>query len=470
MKIIDKVKQLISQREMIFSFEFFPPKTEGGTENLYVRINRMSALEPTWIDVTWGAGGQTSERTLEIASNTQKYCGVDVMMHLTCTNLTQAEIRTVLVRAKEAGLQNILALRGDPVRGTTWKPCKDGFTGACELVKFIREEFGDYFCIGVGGYPEGWKGESTYDNDLINLKNKINAGADMVLTQLFYDAPAYGKFLKDCRTMGIEVPIVPGIMPIQSFKAFKSMTEYCQCTVPKAIMDRLKPIKDDDAAVREVGIEIMIDFCRECLDFGAPGLHFYTLNLERSVRQIISGLSELTVLDPGKMSRDPSCNNLQDLLIKTVLVNNAATTTAKSVVVEVTSESDDTNDTNGTIDTNDTNDTDTNAGATSASASASASTASTAQLTTLVAPSTAPISITSSSPPKDNLSDGGVSSSGSPSIAPILRLDSRNSQRRRLPWRPSTMANREKEDVRPIFWANRPKSYVQRTEGCTLHR
>ena len=278
MKIIDKVKQLLSRREMIFSFEFFPPKTVGGTENLYVRINRMSALEPTWIDVTWGAGGQTSERTLEIASNTQKYCGVDVMMHLTCTNLTRDEIRQVLVRAKEAGLQNILALRGDPVRGTTWKPCKNGFTGACELVKFIREEFGDYFCIGVGGYPEGWKGESTYENDLINLKNKIDAGADMVLTQLFYDAPAYGNFLKDCHEMGIEVPIVPGIMPIQSFKAFKSMTEYCKCTVPKAILDRLKPVKDDDAAVREVGIEIMINFCRECLNYGAPGLHFYTLN------------------------------------------------------------------------------------------------------------------------------------------------------------------------------------------------
>ena len=129
MKIIDKVLSLIERREMIFSFEYFPPKTHGGTENLYVRINRMSALEPTWIDVTWGAGGQTSEKTLEIASNTQKYCGVDVMMHLTCTNLTRSKIRTILARAKEAGIQNILALRGDPVRGKTWKPCKDGFPG-----------------------------------------------------------------------------------------------------------------------------------------------------------------------------------------------------------------------------------------------------------------------------------------------------------------------------------------------------
>ena len=382
----------------------------------------MAALEPTWMDVTWGAGGSTCERTLEIAANTQKYCGVDVMMHLTCTNLTRSKIRETLQRAKEKGIQNILALRGDPVRGTTWTKCEDGFEHAVDLVRFIRKEFGDYFCIGVGGYPEGWSGKDNYEQDIIHLKEKVDAGADIVLTQIFYDAAAYGKFLADCKIVGIECPIVPGIMPILSFKAFKSMTKYCKCTVPDRMMNKLRPLKDDDAAVREVGIDIMIEFCRECLKSGAPGLHFYTLNLERSVRQIISGLDSVSVLDPGKMSRDPSMNNLQDLVNA-----NAVGPKAPSSKTDLLARD---------------------------APSPRASTENIAK--------TEPVISSSDSPPKLATSQ---ESKSSPALAPELRVDARNSTRRRLPWRPSTMAHREKEDVRPIFWANRPKSYVDRTEA-----
>ncbi len=403
----------------------------------------MASLEPTWIDVTWGAGGSTSARTLEIASNTQKYCGVDVMMHLTCTNLSRSKLREILVDAKEAGIQNILALRGDPVRGTTWTKHPDGFEHAVELVRFIREEFGDYFCIGVGGYPEGWSGKDGYEQDLAHLKAKVDAGADIVLTQLFYDASAYGKFLTNCKRVGINCPVVPGIMPIQSFKAFKSMTKYCKCTVPERMMNKLRPLKDDDAAVREVGIDIMIDFCRECLQSGAPGLHFYTLNLERSVRQIISGLDSVSVLDPGKMSRDPSMNNLQDLVdasadaTKPALMARGASNQSLPTQPSVSATVD--------IQTKSTED-----GSSRKFTSVESNSATFNRKESL----TRSPELAASQSPKSSLS-----------LAPELRVDARNSSRRRLPWRPSTMAKREKEDVRPIFWANRPKSYVERTEA-----
>lgn len=188
-KIIDKLRsgQVV---EPYFSFEFFPPKTEAGVENLYQRMDRMTSLQPLFIDVTWGAGGCTKELTMAICEYSQTYFGVETLMHLTCTNLTVEEIKQILNKAKELGIQNILALRGDPAKGSfTWEPYSGGCTNAIDLVKLIRKEHGDYFCIGVGGFPEGHPytvGDTS--KDIMYLKEKVDCGADFILTQFFYDA------------------------------------------------------------------------------------------------------------------------------------------------------------------------------------------------------------------------------------------------------------------------------------------
>jgi len=264
-------------------------------ENLFERLDRMSELKPTWIDVTWGAGGSTSKLTHEICENAQKLLGFETMMHMTCTNMPREELKAALIKAKEAGIQNILALRGDPPVGQSWQQVEGGFGHAIDLVKFIRAEHGDYFGICVAGYPEGHTECTNYEEDLKHLKAKIDAGADFIITQLFYDTTAFFKFVKDCRAIGIKCPIVPGIMPIHGYAGFIRMTSTCKTFVPKAIFDELEPIKNDDEAVKNFGVKLGIQMCKELMQGGIKHLHFYTLNLEKSVVQILEGLS---IIDP----------------------------------------------------------------------------------------------------------------------------------------------------------------------------
>lgn len=296
MKIIDILnKRRQEKKGPIFSFEYFPPKTEKGVEALYERFDRMSLLGPAWIDVTWGAGGSTSDLTLEICSIAQNNVGLETMMHLTCTNLPKEQIKEALQKAKDAGIQNILALRGDPPRGEEWKKIDGGFGYAVDLVKFIRQEFGDYFGICVAGYPEKHIESKSYEEDLRLLKEKVDAGADLIITQLFYDVKLFLKFVKDCRELGIKCPIVPGMMPIHGYAGFERMTTLCKTFVPEAIQKALEPIKADDEAVKAFGVKLCIEMCKELLDNGIDTLHFYTLNLEKSVTAILEGLG---VLDP----------------------------------------------------------------------------------------------------------------------------------------------------------------------------
>jgi methylenetetrahydrofolate reductase (NADPH) len=289
-KIIDIINQNISDNKTFFSFEYFPPKTEKGVENLYERLERMSLYKPAWIDVTWGAGGSTSDLTLEICTNAQKYIGLETMMHLTCTNMQKEKIDSALKQAKEAGIRNILALRGDPPRGEEWKKIEGGFGYAADLVRYIRQEYGNYFGICVAGYPEGHVDAQSYEEDLKNLKEKMDAGADCIITQLFYDTDLFLKYVDDCRKLGIKAPIVPGIMPIHTYAGFDRMTTLCKTHVPQKIKDALEPIKNDDEAVKNYGIQLCIEMCRTLLKAGTPCLHFYTLNLEKSVLGILQGL------------------------------------------------------------------------------------------------------------------------------------------------------------------------------------
>eukprot|EP00624_Nannochloropsis_granulata_P001152 evm.model.NODE_1531_length_19035_cov_17.377516.4 len=304
MKIIDKIKEPVPT---YCSFEFFPPKTAAGVENLYMRIDRLASLEPLFVDVTWGAGGSTADLTLQIAANAQRYLGQEVLMHLTCTNLHVDKIKAALKEARQAGIQNVLALRGDPPKGATaWECCEGGLAYAIDLVRLIKEEHGDYFCIAVAGHPEGHHREGgggggtggelaepvDLDEEIQYLKAKIDAGASFVVTQFFYDAEVYLDYVARCRAAGIECPIIPGFMPIQSYMSFQRMTTFCRTRVPAEMWEELAPIKEDDEAVRKWGVMYLTKLCRRLLDAGATSncIHFYTLNLEKSVRLILESL------------------------------------------------------------------------------------------------------------------------------------------------------------------------------------
>lgn len=290
-KIIDKIRDAVEVGTVFYSFEFFPPKTDAGVENLYDRLVRMHALNPAFVDITWGAGGSTSELTLEITDTIQNMVGMECQMHLTCTNMPLESIVNALEVCKEKGIRNILALRGDPPAGAErWTATEGGFEHGVDLVRFIRERFGDYFCICVAGYPEGHIDCESYEQDLQHLKEKVDAGADYIITQLFYDVDVFLKFVEDCRNIGIAVPIIPGIMPIMNYGSFRRMTGFCKTLVPKEIEDILEPIKEDDEAVKEAGVQIGVQMCQKLLKNGIRGLHFYTLNLEKTVTEILKGL------------------------------------------------------------------------------------------------------------------------------------------------------------------------------------
>lgn len=292
MKIINKI--LDNPVLPYYSFEFFPPKTDTGVDNLYIRMDRMMELEPLFIDVTWGAGGCTRDLTLAISKYAQKFIGAEVLMHLTITNLTKTDIENILQQARDEGIMNILALRGDPPRGSTdWAPHPEGLSSALELVKFIREKHGDYFCIGVAGYPEGYPSaysvsfEEKLLKEVKELKLKLDAGADFILTQFFYDASKFLNYLALCRENGISCPIIPGIMPFQSYSSFIKMISYCKTNVPVNILNEIEKIKDDDEKVKKYGVEVGIQLCKDLMENGVQGFHFYTLNLELSVTQIL---------------------------------------------------------------------------------------------------------------------------------------------------------------------------------------
>ncbi|OEL32931.1 Methylenetetrahydrofolate reductase 1 [Dichanthelium oligosanthes] len=345
MKVIEKIQAAAEDGRTAFSFEYFPPKTEEGVENLFERMDRMVAHGPSFCDITWGAGGSTADLTLEIANRMQNMVCVETMMHLTCTNMPVEKIDHALETIKSNGIQNVLALRGDPPHGQDkFVQVEGGFACALDLVQHIKAKYGDYFGITVAGYPEAHpdaiQGEGgatleAYSNDLAYLKRKVDAGADLIVTQLFYDTDIFLKFVNDCRQIGITCPIVPGIMPINNYKGFLRMTGFCKTKIPAEITTALDPIKDNEEAVKAYGIHLGTEMCKKILATGIKTLHLYTLNMEKSALAILMNLG---LIEESKVSRS-------------------------------------------------------------------------------------------------------------------------------LPWRPPTNVFRVKEDVRPIFWANRPKSYIRRTLG-----
>lgn len=320
MKIADKIrwrkkrqrKQQDQPNNLLFySFEFFPPKTEAGILNLLTRIDRMARLDPLFIDVTWSKA--SGSNALRIASHAQKY-DVDVLLHLTCQGMSREDIVEVLEQAKTAGVHNILALRGDPPRGKKAWEVDDVSGGYCDraidLVKLIRELHGDYFGVCVAGHPEGHPSSHSMEQEVQHLREKINAGADAIITQFFYDVDAFRNFVEQCRAIGIDVPIIPGIMPLQSYQVFHKMTQYCQTKVPLSIWDRLDPIKGDDQQVKNIGCDIAVDICQQILNIDTiDGIHFYTLNLERSVIDILVKLRAVDLISQSDHGQSIRAHN-----------------------------------------------------------------------------------------------------------------------------------------------------------------
>ncbi|KAI3636544.1 hypothetical protein MIR68_005428 [Amoeboaphelidium protococcarum] len=291
-KVIEKLQEAAKGDRCTWSFEYFPPKTAQGVQNLYERMERMYDLGPEFIDVTWGAGGTTADLTMELCSTAQSVYKLETVMHLTCTNMDRQMIDNALKQAKSAGIQNILALRGDPPKGVEqWQSVENGFSNAIDLVRYIKEQYGDYFCISVAGYPEGHIDNPDKEQDLKYLKEKVDAGADYIVTQLFYDVDLYLAWMQKCREIGIIVPILPGIMPIQNYNGFIRMTTLCKTIVPKAVYMALDKIKDDDDAVKSYGVQLAVQMCQRLQkEGGVRAFHFYTLNLEKSTREILQGL------------------------------------------------------------------------------------------------------------------------------------------------------------------------------------
>jgi methylenetetrahydrofolate reductase (NADPH) len=275
----------------VFSFEFFPPKTEAGTATLERTIRELSDLEPAFVSVTYGAGGSTRGKTIDLVQWIQREAHLTAMAHLTCVGSTQDEIGAVVDRLVGAGIDNIMALRGDPPAGQErFVRTEGGFGYANDLVAFIRARLGDRVCVGGAGYPEGHVESRDLGRDLAHLKAKVDAGLDFVVTQLFFDNRVYFDFVARARAAGITVPIVPGIMPIRNLASVERMTKLCGATIPAPLFAELDRCRADDASVAALGVAHATAQCVELLHGGAPGIHFYTLNQSPATRIILTAL------------------------------------------------------------------------------------------------------------------------------------------------------------------------------------
>jgi methylenetetrahydrofolate reductase (NADPH) len=284
------IRQLFAANGPVFSFEFFPPKTEQGERALLHTIEQLRALDPSFVSVTYGAGGSTRHTTIELVARIKREYGVEAMAHLTCVGHSRDEIASILDGLCTRGIENVLPLRGDPPKGeSTFQRPANGFGYAAELVRFIRD--GRYpFCLGGAGYPEGHVECPDRERDLEHLRQKVAAGLDFVITQLFFDNSDYFAFVARARAVGISVPIVAGIMPITNVAQIQRFTQMCGAKIPAALHARLAAVQDDEAAVRAIGIEHAVAQCRELLAKGAPGIHFYTLNQSPATAAILAQL------------------------------------------------------------------------------------------------------------------------------------------------------------------------------------
>lgn len=286
-----RLTDIFSSSPFAVSIEIFPPKTESGDDALRRHLTTLVEHDPAFVSCTYGAGGSTRDRTIgwcrEIQSDFQR----TAMAHFTCVGSTREELQEWLDQAAAAGIQNIMALRGDPPQGEqSFRAVDGGLKYANELVEMIREH-SHSFGIGVAGYPEKHIEAPSMDVDLTNLKRKVDAGADAIFTQLFFDNDNFFRFRDRCDELGVRIPIVPGIMPITNFARIKRITTMCGTVFPQELSDRLEAVQEDDQAQFEIGVEYAIQQCQQLRENGVPGIHFYALNKSQACQKILDSLA-----------------------------------------------------------------------------------------------------------------------------------------------------------------------------------
>ncbi len=284
-----KIRDMYDRHDPVISFEFFPPKTETGVTNLFQRIDHLKTLNPAFVSVTYGAGGSTRDTTVALVRRIKDEVGIEAMSHLSCVGATKADIEVVLENLRQAGIENVLALGGDPPKDQeTIDKSAWGFLYANELAAHIKTL--NHFCIGGACYPEGHIQASSKAADLLVCKKKVDDGVDFLITQLFFDNQDYFDFVTRARAAGIDVPIVPGIIPVTNFTQIKRFAATCGAKIPEPMARDLTPIEEEPERVEAYGIDYATRQCRELLDGGAPGFHFYTLNRARATTQILTNL------------------------------------------------------------------------------------------------------------------------------------------------------------------------------------
>jgi methylenetetrahydrofolate reductase (NADPH) len=284
-----RIDRILEDQRPVFSFEFFPPKTDDGQRTLEGTLAELKEDRPEYVSVTYGAGGSTRERTVEITKWIKKDLGIEAMAHLSCVGEPTERLVEILDEIEGAGIENVLALRGDPPRGETeWRPHPGGLHYSVELIELIRSRFD--FCIGAACFPEVHPEAKGFDQDLAYAKRKVDAGASFLITQLFFDNELYFEFVESARGAGIDVPLIPGIMPITNYKQIKTITGMCGASIPAELERELDGRADDPEAVAELGVAYATLQCSDLLARGAPGIHFYTLNRSPATRAILAAL------------------------------------------------------------------------------------------------------------------------------------------------------------------------------------
>ena len=281
-----RISERYGQGRPVFSFEFFPPKTDKGFRSLFATIQDLKLLNPDFVSVTWGAGGSTRSKTVELVIEIQRQIGLTAMAHLSCIGSAPEQLTETLERLQKGGIENVLALGGDQPEG--YEPPPGAFTHANELVEFIRRDWD--FCLGGACYPETHVQAPSPEVDLENLVRKVDAEVDFLISQLFFDNQDYFDFVRRARAAGIEVPIVAGVMPVLNARNIRRMTSLSGAKVPGELAARLAEVEQDDDATTALGIEWATMQCRELLERGVPGIHFYTLNRSRATRSIFENL------------------------------------------------------------------------------------------------------------------------------------------------------------------------------------
>lgn len=284
-----RISESLEKRQPFFSFEFFPPRNDDGVRLLFETIAHLQALQPAFVSITYGAGGSTRARTVELAKRIRNDLGLDVMAHVTCVGATREELRRLFEELAEANIENIMALRGDPPRGEeSFVASKGGFAHATELIAMLTKEYD--FCVGAACYPETHPEAFNAETDLRYAAEKVRAGAHFLTTQLFFDNERYFTFVQRARSMGINVPILPGIMPITDYRQIKRFTEMCGAEIPLRLRSELERRAEEPEAVVDLGVAYATLQCADLLARGAPGIHFYTLNRSPATRAVCSAL------------------------------------------------------------------------------------------------------------------------------------------------------------------------------------